>query len=146
MPPIKTIGSILEGPFARLAKNVQLFNTETSTTRCASFLQLSNVTRSVRGFKRGKCQRHATASQPPAETSFSPSLHILLRKENQVDASYSVSPDLRETHEILPLVSVVQIVTRIMQNQQLLGPLTTYAPLVWDTCSDSVRAQQSQMT
>ena len=38
-------------------------------------LQLFHVTRSLRGFKRSKCQRFALASHPPAETSFSPSLH-----------------------------------------------------------------------
>ena len=38
-------------------------------------LQLFHVTRSLRGFKRSKCQRFALASHLPAETSFSPSLH-----------------------------------------------------------------------
>ena len=146
VPPTSSIASIFEGAFARLAQHTHLFNTETSTTRCTSFLQRSNVTRSLLGFKRGRCQRHATASQPPAETSFSTSLHTLLRKEGQVDASHSVSPDLRETHEILPLVSVLQeIVTQILQNQYLVGRLTTSAPPVWDTGSYSVREQQSQM-
>ena len=86
MSPMKRIGSILEGPFARLAKHVQLFNTETSTTRCTSFLQLSNVSRSLQGFKQGKCQRLALASKPPEKSrsmrevaTFLPAMGSLLR-------------------------------------------------------------------
>ena len=37
MPPLNSIDSILESAFARSAKHVQLFNTETSTTQCTSF-------------------------------------------------------------------------------------------------------------
>ena len=65
------------------------------------------------------------------------------QQEEQVDASYSAALDL---YEFLPQVSVVpKIATQIIQHQYLLGPLTSCAPPVWDTCSDRIREQQSQM-
>ena len=76
----------------------------------------------------------------PAEVTM---WHPPQQEEEEVDASYSAALDL---YEFPPQVSVVpKIVMQMIQHQYLLGSLTTCGPPVWDTCSDSVREQQSQV-
>ena len=135
MPPMSSMRSILEGAFARLTQHAHLFNGDVLT-----FAPWEKSQRSFRPRVRFciilwctkssncSCSSHKVA---PVSTKKTKSMHRTLHQE---------------THEFFLLVSVVhEIVTHIIQNQYLLGALTTSAPPVWDTCSDSVSEQQSKM-